>query len=232
MPTSRLKLGLVLGGALLPAAVLAACSTPASRTVLTFFFDGVPDPSQTTAGPRPEAARRYTPEEMAAMTNEQRAALLKVQVPKMEVSTHPPVEANLCEECHDQQPSQPGSGGLGGWSGAVPTLILPEDRLCLKCHQRPGGRFTHGPAAQGSCGICHLPHRSPQPHLLRVPRMADLCTKCHAGELFVTSGRHAVVQDRDCHSCHDPHASERANLLKPGAPALPEASGPGLPDEG
>lgn len=129
---------------------------------------------------------------------------------------------------------------------------------CLTCHDmsiRYKGRFLENTAARlktapyvhkamekGSCPVCHTPHGSVQPFLLKAgypagayenytPEIYALCSQCHPKTLdeFMddekTDFRHGalnlhrqhVVQigrGRACHLCHQAHASERPHLLK------------------
>jgi predicted CXXCH cytochrome family protein len=130
---------------------------------------------------------------------------------------------------------------------------------CLTCHDLPikiGTRtleniaerlrtapVVHGAMREGSCPVCHTPHGSVQPSLLREGYPAGnyesfeadhyaLCWHCHSQQLVmnvngagVTKFRNGelnlhrvhVVQlkrGRACHLCHEPHVSDPPHLIR------------------
>lgn len=108
------------------------------------------------------------------------------------------------------------------------TRILEE--MCKKCHKgKNDGKFGHEPAATGSCNICHNPHASSAPSLLREPSWL-LCTHCHTDK---SSGVHVLVgivggsshptkgirdpsqpdKQFSCVSCHNPHSANSKTLF-------------------
>ena len=201
-------------------AALAACSVEENYRVLSFFFDGVPDPD----APVPELELRpvaVDPAEFARMTPEERAGLLGRRIKAPTVYFHKPVAERRCEECHAIERV----GGNTSFPSGVPTLVVPLNQLCFRCHDdKRGKRYVHGPVASGLCTVCHHPHQSSNPFLLRAAVQADLCEQCHVGELFWTREQHAQYGDTACSACHDPHTSERAMLLRP-EEELPPGSG-------
>jgi predicted CXXCH cytochrome family protein len=207
---------------LLLALAISACSAGSSYGVLSFFFDGVPDPNAPELmGPE------YKPgTEMRHYTVEERAALQKKRLVQHTVYWHKPYEEKKCNECHKIAIRTKTQQGMGGWMQGLPELTLPKEKLCMKCHEIPQKRFVHGPVATANCAYCHEAHQSRWPHLVKIQSIQELCHRCHEGETFITSTQHEGVSDQACTQCHDPHASEKALFLKPDAGALPERTGP------
>jgi predicted CXXCH cytochrome family protein len=115
------------------------------------------------------------------------------------------------------------------------TIVAAEH--CMDCHEKENfeGKFVHGPVTDGTCSACHDPHSSDQVGLLTMAP-AKLCLDCHEA---VGKGPHVVagfsskghpLGDRKdgtfaddtlrpgkpfyCASCHEPHASRYAALLR------------------
>jgi predicted CXXCH cytochrome family protein len=148
---------------------------------------------------------------------------------------HAPVRKGRCDDCHADH-------------GEVPklALIAQEGRLCSRCHAASGEKFTtaHGglDASKGGCVSCHDPHASAAKGLLQAvqhdPFSSGSCGDCHDG----TSARidrpinelcgdcheeqgsmkflHQATTEKTCVSCHDPHGSKWAKVLKSEDPGL------------
>jgi len=88
-----------------------------------------------------------------------------------QVSRHPVWEGQMtCSECHNVH----GEKGTGA-------LVKASSReKCTSCHAEKRGPFLweHAPAAE-DCTICHVPHGSNQPALLK-KRAPLLCQECHS----------------------------------------------------
>ncbi len=88
-----------------------------------------------------------------------------------QVSRHPVWEGQMgCNECHNVH----GEKGTGA-------LVKASSReKCTSCHAEKRGPFLweHAPAAE-DCTICHVPHGSNQPALLK-KRPPLLCQECHS----------------------------------------------------
>jgi DmsE family decaheme c-type cytochrome len=88
-----------------------------------------------------------------------------------QVSRHPVWEGQMsCNECHNVH----GEKGTGA-------LVKASSReKCTSCHAEKRGPFLweHAPAAE-DCTICHVPHGSNQPALLK-KRAPLLCQECHS----------------------------------------------------
>ena len=84
---------------------------------------------------------------------------------------HPVKEGKMaCTECHDVH----GDGATG--------LMVKAGvrQKCVSCHAEKRGPFLweHAPAAE-DCNLCHSPHGSNQPALLK-KRVPQLCQECHS----------------------------------------------------
>ncbi len=202
------------------------CGAVTRHRVLSFFFDGVPPLEGEGGGQQGSQVRK------AGSPQSPRR-----KVPK--ASLHPPFVKKQCAKCHAGLPRRfkGQKSGISFLTG-TPRLVLPLDKLCLKCHQLPSTKYVHGPVAMGRCETCHMPHRSPYPHLLKKGKIRDLCFQCHTKDLFVSMDLH---QDKGwilktCTACHDPHGGSRPDLVHPpgkkpvklggGAPGSAPASRP------
>lgn len=131
---------------------------------------------------------------------------------------HGPVGTFSCAWCH----------ALGG----DPKYSTPkrDATLCGECHVETmkrvrGWKLRHGPVDVGMCEICHDPHGSEEPYLMRRP-VNELCLSCHED---VAKGIHVVRTTRNeshplsgkpdmnpnrqgldiaCISCHNPHGGD------------------------
>jgi predicted CXXCH cytochrome family protein len=138
-------------------------------------------------------------------------------------------EPLLCENCHSEtkaQFSQPyhhrvPEGGMkcsdchnphGGFQLKQARLATGVDAVCVKCHVDKQGPFIfeHAPVKEEGCAICHLPHGSNNPRMLRRANVAQLCLECHSsvGTLAIgapgTPNFHnlATVKFQNCTTCH------------------------------
>lgn len=98
---------------------------------------------------------------------------------------HLPAEEEFCDACHAVEEQ------LDTYTVATPG----GDGLCLECHESelkegPENGSMHGLLLRDACIVCHDPHASFQPALLRAAGN-DLCLSCHArpvaGERAVTA---------------------------------------------
>jgi DmsE family decaheme c-type cytochrome len=114
-------------------------------------------------------------------------------------SHHPVREGQMaCSECHNVH----GDDGTGFMVEAI------SREKCTACHAEKRGPFLweHAPAAQ-DCNLCHLPHGSNQPALLK-KRAPQLCQECHdpAGHPSVSYNGSklpsAFMQVKSCMNCH------------------------------
>jgi len=169
---------LVVGG-------LWGCGTPRERyKVLSFFFDGVPDPDKPVA--------KATTQSVFA---QQRV------FGKAAVSVHAPFKQGLCDSCHKTA------------TGAVMDFGEAYKR-CETCHKETRKQYPrmHGPVALGECRLCHRAHESTEPHLLAADSI-KLCTQCHDAQLLSPKPWQHTDGETPCISCHSGHGGTEANLL-------------------
>lgn len=121
---------------------------------------------------------------------------------------HEPAKES-CETCHKRH----------GFAQKLVLVKVPP-QLCTDCHENISdelaGDNVHKALSQGGCTVCHDPHASDEPALMRsVEGGISACVLCHtdlSGQL--TSGdSHEPFRKGDCASCHEAHASDKASLL-------------------
>jgi len=161
------------------------CSPNASKSLLNFFFDGVPEPD-TASGM--VVLTSVESDSIVQAGNEDASTLTKASV-------HYPYQERECAACHDEQ-------SLG-------SMLEPQPGLCYLCHEDFAGTYAylHGPVAGGYCTSCHDPHSSENEKLLKIVG-DDLCFHCHEKK---SVGRNEIHQDLDgmlCTDCHNPHGGE------------------------
>jgi predicted CXXCH cytochrome family protein len=160
------------------------CSAKARYRTLSFFFDGVPDPS-------------------AGVKTEQGIKNIRVEETDtnkpIQYREHGPYAARMCGGCH-----VPGTNNL----------VLPKQKLCFKCHRlNLSKKYVHGPGAAGGCTICHSPHGSAYPYYLVSPSK-DFCLYCHKKSDILKNEVHQSIGDTGCTVCHDAHSSNIKYMLK------------------
>lgn len=160
-----------------------------------------------------------------------------VMNPTPEQVTKQTGKKNPCYGCHRSLTSPPYVHGPVGTFACVychtlsgdPKYATPrrDESLCGECHvetlkQIRGMKLRHGPIDVGMCEICHDPHGSDHPYMMRKP-VNELCLSCHED---VAKGIHVVRTTRNeshplsgkpdlnpkrqggelsCVSCHNPH---------------------------
>ncbi len=70
---------------------------------------------------------------------------------------------------------------------------------------KPLKKVKHPPFSMGACPVCHAPKRS-KPAAILTRTVDALCYKCHE-----PVGQHQKI---DCNKCHNPHHSDRKELLR------------------
>lgn len=180
-PISSATLLLLLGMFLLP-----GCDHRSRHQTLTFFFTGVPslEEGATTGEKKAEPEQKSPPP------------------PAVILSAHKFFVERKCAKCHlvtkpigagrgADSPSFSRTGPAGPADPPRPSLA-GELGICIHCHSNPfaaeapsGGR-RHAPVA---CTICHLPHQSEYPHLLR-DEVPKVCIICHQHEKLAAAGFH------------------------------------------
>lgn len=173
--------------------ICVRCTPEKKIKVLSFFFDGVPDPTKKT-------------EEVIEINTEYEWAKINTVDTKNKKPTsydHKPFAEEKCGSCHDE-----------GFSNA---LVKPIPNLCYSCHEDINTKYQtlHGPVASGNCMACHAHHQSKFEKLL--PREGqELCLFCHESYQVFKNKKHEKIGDKNCTECHDPHGGENRGLLKAG----------------
>jgi DmsE family decaheme c-type cytochrome len=95
-----------------------------------------------------------------------------------------------CQTCHDPHAAAHRIQ-LGGF----------QQQQCIQCHQDKDGPFVfeHGSSVVDGCVACHEPHGSPNRHMLKFQRTAELCYSCHAQ---VPAFHSRFTLDTVCTNCH------------------------------
>jgi predicted CXXCH cytochrome family protein len=171
----------------------SGCSTPKNYKILSFFFDGVPNPVSEPA----VLAADTVDQPVAAGESPQ----VLVQNTATKIQPHPPYHDRQCGSCHDQS--------------VMGKLLKPLPELCYQCHEDFDTKYkaVHGPVGGGQCNMCHSPHMSANQHLLTRTEKA-LCLYCHDPITVLNDSYHADANDIDCIVCHNPHGGENRNLLR------------------
>jgi predicted CXXCH cytochrome family protein len=175
----RRRGGLVAALTALPLLVLAltwfGCRSAQQRyEVLSFFFDGVPNPNAPTG----------------ADGGEEGAGGSAGAVPVSFM--HKPYQDNQCDACHGT------TGRFEEFTKADNSVCFK----CHQGVQTKYANM-HGPVALGECNLCHVPHESSIPALLLdTPRA--LCTTCHVPELLSPEPADHLTDRNclDCHVGH------------------------------
>ena len=181
------------------------CSHQNRYKVLSFFFDGVPDPNKPA---------------VASATSEN-GAPITVGI----VSTHKPYAAGKCDACHQS---------TGEEVGSAQTVIDSSVCMKCHQTEIQKHAVMHAPVAAGACLFCHNPHNSALPHLLSTPAPA-LCTQCHDRSLLGGNPPEHLSESSQCLDCHVGHGEDkrgfllRAVLPKSSAPRPPGAATPWTP---
>jgi predicted CXXCH cytochrome family protein len=171
--------------------LVTACSVQTRYRVLSFFFDGVPEPVQPGAGPNSAAPTAEKPEPYVR--------------PRRVIYYHPPYRENRCRACHSPE------GGL--------LYKTAKEGLCQTCHPDVPGEvpYLHGPLAVGECLSCHDPHQSEHPGLL-FDDVRNVCLSCHDAAQVEDGAHHKSIGTRSCIECHYPHGGNDRFFLKRSGP--------------
>lgn len=165
--------------------LLCQCSPKAGKSLLTFFFDGVPETDTIVSAPKPG--------ELNPDSIQQEGTIIAQKVSTLNI--HYPYAERECAACHDEQ-------SLGN-------LTETQPGLCYMCHEDFSTNYTflHGPVAGGYCTSCHDPHSSENEKLLRF-QGEKLCFNCHSKERVFKTEMHANLDGMTCADCHNPHGGE------------------------
>lgn len=139
--------------------------------------------------------------------------------PRTEIRRSSHSQANIaCVSCHSIHKAQ------------TPKLLLAkrQTELCYGCHANVRSQFAmpfKHRVNEGAiqCSDCHNPHgaASPSWRMGARPRMVQAtsdgeqpCLRCHADKRGPFAFEHAAVRVDGCESCHSPHGSMNARLLR------------------
>lgn len=167
-------------------ALICQCSPRTGKSVLRFFFDGVPEPD--SSGLAPGAWAEPLPDTGSGLTGTMAFLDNEMQV-------HYPYREQDCASCHDAL-------SLGN-------MVEPQPALCYLCHEDLAASYSylHGPVAGGYCTACHDPHRSGHPKLLKIDG-DGLCLYCHEEASVLRNEMHQDLDGMPCMDCHNPHGGE------------------------
>ncbi len=131
--------------------------------------------------------------------------------------SHPVLAGHMsCVDCHN--PHRGDAVPTGG------TQLSVNNETCFKCHAQQAGPFVfeHEALRQG-CTVCHLPHGSVNPKMLKT-RNQNLCLQCHfqqqtaTGVILIGNRDHSSFLSRGtCWSagCHEAvHGSNVSTSLR------------------
>lgn len=168
-----------------------SCSTNTQYQILSFFFDGVPNPQDTT---KIESLAN------TADTLKKNSPLTVSRVRKPIYNLHSPYQDRSCSDCHNTEGSN--------------RLVVKEPDLCYECHDDFNDEFDflHGPVASGYCTACHNPHMSKNEKLLNYSKR-DLCIFCHEQKQVFLNDVHEGIELSECLDCHNPHGGEDKYIL-------------------
>jgi predicted CXXCH cytochrome family protein len=178
------------------------CSPQRQYRVLSFFFDGVPDPNAPKL-------------QQSTLFNEPGS-----KGPVKLAVIHKPYAEGNCRSCHSSLPNaKPETVLANGESPATAKdlkLVALDSSLCVNCHKDKPGQFKvmHGPVASAACMWCHEPHQSDNPALLK-STSAELCLQCHDRQLLTSAEKEHQNETKSCLDCHLGHGGPDTNLLRP-----------------
>lgn len=106
-----------------------------------------------------------------------------------------------CSDCHNPH---------GGFETKQTRLSIGADTGCLKCHTDKQGPFVfeHAPVKVEGCTICHTPHGSSNPKLLKRAQVRQMCLECHSNAHEIGAPdtpvfhSQATIRFQNCTTCH------------------------------
>jgi len=136
-----------------------------------------------------------------------------------------PMAQLQCETCHGPGRAHAAEPRVGQKRAAIvsfsehaPFSVAQQNAPCLQCHkdaipQWPSSRHQRQSVR---CASCHQIHAKKDP-VLRAQSQAQRCYACHAqqqAEMHRLSAHPVGRGNLRCGSCHDPHGSMNASLLR------------------
>ncbi len=114
-----------------------------------------------------------------------------------------------CSDCHNPHGSSVDAQLEAGGENKQLRTAAAGNAICLKCHVDKAGPFVfeHEPVITDGCLDCHNPHGSPNPHMLKVANVNQLCLQCHTGSHIsgapgIPSFHNQTTQFQACTLCH------------------------------
>ncbi len=107
----------------------------------------------------------------------------------------------VCNDCHNEH---------GAFLPKMLRWSANQDQVCFKCHTDKQGPFVfeHVPVKTEGCTICHFPHGSNNPHMIKRAQVNQLCLECHtAGGVIgapgpIGPGHNQAQKYQACTMCH------------------------------
>lgn len=117
-----------------------------------------------------------------------------------------------CSDCHDPH---------GSFERSNLRSTADRNMICTRCHTETAGPFVyeHPVVKTGGCTTCHSPHGSPNPRLLLVNNVNNLCLQCHTASINFTepgtpSFHNQNTQYVSCTICHTQiHGSNASDVF-------------------
>lgn len=114
-----------------------------------------------------------------------------------------------CTDCHNPHGSFADAALEPGGEGKQLRTGMAGNAICVQCHVDKAGPFVfeHEPVVTDGCLDCHNPHGSPNPHMLKVANVNQLCLQCHTVSSFSSapgtpSFHNQGTQFQACTLCH------------------------------
>ena len=172
--------------------LINSCVTERNYKYLSFFFDGVADPSVTENI------------EINLIDSSAQIAQIDSSSIKPQLIVHTPYAENECNSCHNKN--------------VMGTYVKPQPALCYQCHVDFNETYEslHGPVSGGYCTSCHDPHKSKISNLL-IKEGQELCFTCHESSDLSLGNLHSDIGEKNCIDCHNPHGGANNNYLVNGS---------------
>ncbi len=124
---------------------------------------------------------------------------------------HGPAAEGACTACHSPHQSD------------IPKLLKAQGNdVCFTCHtdkadEYKNAKFIH-PPVRDACINCHSPHSGNYRYNLPADGSRDLCFTCHSDKeqqiKDATVPHKALLSERKCLTCHDPHFAKYVKQLR------------------
>jgi predicted CXXCH cytochrome family protein len=167
--------------------MISACS----YKTLSTFFDGVPNPNDTTM-----LASINNPDQ----TLSERINEINAIKAGPDMNYHMPYLDKACTACHDEN--------------LIGKFVKAEPDLCYQCHEDFSKTYSvlHVPVEMGECTSCHSPHMSENDKLL-LKTGQQLCFGCHDEGDIRKQESHKEIGTTNCTECHNPHGGSETYLM-------------------